>query len=82
MCIRDRYQPYRRGQAWLRAGLLRARAGDAAGARTAAAALLRLWDRAPRDLPAVREAERLRDAGAAGDVRAGRLPSVRSGSSP
>ena len=50
--------PYRRGQAWLRLGILRQQAGDADGARRAFESLLRLWDRAPRDTPEIREAER------------------------
>jgi tetratricopeptide (TPR) repeat protein len=51
-------QPYRRGQAWLRLGILRQRKGDAAGARQAFQSLLGLWDHAPRGLPEIREAER------------------------
>jgi tetratricopeptide (TPR) repeat protein len=49
--------PYRRGQAWLRLGILRQQAGDAAGARAAFESLLELWDQAPRDLPELRQAE-------------------------
>jgi serine/threonine protein kinase len=52
------HQPYRRGQAWLRLGILRQESSDSDAARTAFESLLRLWDRAPRDTPEVREAER------------------------
>lgn len=52
------FQPYGRGLAWLRLGLLRERAGDTAGARAAHTSLLGVWDRAPRDRPEIREAER------------------------
>ena len=46
-------QPYRRGQAWLRLGILRQQMGDASGARQAFESLLGLWDHAPRALPEV-----------------------------
>jgi tetratricopeptide (TPR) repeat protein len=51
-------QSYRRGQAWLRLGILRQQAGDVVGCRHAYKSLLRLWDRAPRETPEIREAER------------------------
>jgi tetratricopeptide (TPR) repeat protein len=75
-------QPYRRGTALLRAGELRARSGDAAGARRAYSELLRFWDRAPRAMPEVARAERGLRAGAAGGaVGAGRPERLRSDSS-
>jgi tetratricopeptide (TPR) repeat protein len=59
------YHPYRRGQAWLRLGILREKRGDLAGARQAYESLLRLWDLAPRAQPEIREAEqRLKALGA------------------
>jgi serine/threonine protein kinase len=64
-------QPYRRGQAWLRLGVLRARAGDIRGAQAAFETLLRTWDHAPRDRPEIREAQRrLRELRAATDPKA------------
>ena len=51
-------QPYQSGRAWLRLGILRQEGGDRDGARKAFEVLLRLWDRAPRDTPEIREAER------------------------
>jgi tetratricopeptide (TPR) repeat protein len=60
-------QPYRRGQAWLRLGVLRERAGDTNGARAAFETLLRTWDHAPRDTPEIREAgRRLKEMNARG----------------
>jgi serine/threonine protein kinase len=61
------HQPYRRGCAWLRLGILREEDGDHEGARQAFDSLLRLWDRAPRGMAEIRDAER-RLAG----LRAGR----------
>jgi len=52
------HQPYQRGRAWLRLGVLRQERGDRDGARKAFEALLRLWDRARGDTPEIREAER------------------------